>query len=72
VQRGRDFMNVIEFPLCLRNLFGKLFQPVVIVGIRAVPAFSVPYGNDLQLPSVFGKGRLHIVQEGYFCILELV
>jgi predicted flavoprotein YhiN len=30
------------------------------------------HGNDVHLPSVFGKGRLYIVPEGYFCILELV
>jgi hypothetical protein len=38
----------------------------------AVSAFSVPCGNDVHLPSMFGKGRLYIVPEGYFCILELV
>jgi hypothetical protein len=26
----------------------------------------------MHFPSVFGKGRLYIVPEGYFCILELV
>jgi hypothetical protein len=26
----------------------------------------------VHLASLFGKGRLYIVPEGYFCILELV
>jgi len=51
-------MNAIDFSLCLRNFFSKLFQPRVVVGIKAVSAFSLPYGNNLQIPSVFGKWRL--------------
>ena len=38
------------------------------MSIEADPALGVPYGNDLQFPGVFGKGRLYIVLEGYFCI----
>jgi hypothetical protein len=42
-----------------------------VASIEAVSAFSIPYGNDVHIPSVFGKGRLYIIPEGYFCILEL-
>ena len=31
-------MNVIEFPLCLRNCFGKLFQPVWLQALRQFPS----------------------------------
>jgi hypothetical protein len=31
----------------------------------------IQYGNDLHIPSLFGKGRVYIVPKGYFCILEL-
>ena len=72
MQRIGGVMNVIEFPICLRNFFGKIFYPVSVASIEAVSAFSIPYGNDLHLPSVFGKGRLYSVSVGYFCILELV
>ena len=61
-------MYIIDSPLCLRNFIGKCFQPVIVVGIKAVSAFSVPFGNDVHIPSVFGKWRLYIVPEGYFCI----
>ena len=63
-------MNVIDFPLCLRFFFGKLFCPVFVASIEAVSAFLIPYGNDVHIPSVFGKGRLYFVPEGYFCILD--
>jgi hypothetical protein len=36
---------ILDFPLCLRIFFGKLFQPIVVVGIVAVSALSIPYGN---------------------------
>ena len=45
-------------------MFGKLFRRVV-VGIKAVSALTIPYGNDLRIPSVFGKWRLYFVPEGY-------
>jgi hypothetical protein len=64
-------MYIIDSPLCLRNFIGKCFQPVIVVGIKAVSAFSVPFGNDVHIPSVFGKWRLYIVPEGYFCILDM-
>jgi hypothetical protein len=52
-------MNAIDFPLYLRNIFGKLFQPTSVAGItKTVHSFSIPYGNDLQILSVFGKWRL--------------
>ena len=56
-------MNAIDFPLCLRNFFGKIFQPFFVASIEAVSAFGIPYGNDMHFPSVFGKGRLYIVPE---------
>jgi hypothetical protein len=65
-------MHAIGFPLCLKNVFGKSFQPILIVGIEAVSALSISYGNDLHIPSESGKRRLYIVPEGYFCILELL
>jgi len=65
-------MYVFSFPLCLGDLFGKFFKPVFVVSIEADPALSVPYGNDLQCPGVFGKWYLYVVPEGHFRILELV
>jgi len=38
-------MNAIDFPLCLRNFFGKIFYPVFDASIEAVSAFSIPYGK---------------------------
>ena len=32
-------------------------------GIKAVSAFSIPYGNDVHIPNVFGKWRLYVVLE---------
>ena len=72
MQRIGGVMNVIEFPICLRNFFGKIFYPVSVASIEAVSAFSIPHGNDVHIPIVPGKGRLYIVPEGYFCILEWV
>ena len=57
-------MNVIDFPLCLKKFFGNAFQAVFVASIEAVSAFSIPYGNDVHIPSVFGKGRLYTVQKG--------
>ena len=65
-------MYVLDFPLCLRDFFGKFFQPVFVVSVEADPAFGVLYGNDLQFSGVFGKWYLYVVPEGHFCILELV
>jgi len=65
-------MDVLNFPLCLRDFFGKFFQPVFVVSVEADPALSVPYGNYLKSPEVFGKWYLYVVPEGHFCILELV
>jgi hypothetical protein len=65
-------MNVFDFPLCLRNFFNKLLQPVSVASIEAIFAVSVPYGNDMHIQSIIGKGRLYIVPEEYLCILELV
>ena len=65
-------MYVFSFPLCLGDLFGKFFKPVFVVSIEADPALSVPYGNDLQCPGVFGKWYLYVVPEGHFRLLELV
>jgi len=65
-------MDVLNFPLCLRDFFGKFFQPVFVVSIEAEPALGVPYGKYLQFPGVFGKWYLYFVPEGNFRILELV
>ena len=35
------------------------------LGDKAVPAFNIPYGNDLQIPSVFGKRSLYTVKRIY-------
>ena len=37
--------DAIDFPLCLRNFFGKIFYPVFDASIEAVSAFSIPYGK---------------------------
>ena len=42
------------------------FASVCVASIEAISAFSIPHGNDVHLPCVFGKGRLYIVPEGYF------
>jgi hypothetical protein len=42
-------MSAIDFPLCLRIFFGKIFHLIVVVGIVAVSALSIPYGNDLHI-----------------------
>ena len=65
-------MNVLNFPLCLRDFFGKFFQPVFVVSIEAEPALGVPYGKYLQFPGVFGKWYLYFVPVGNFRILGLV
>jgi hypothetical protein len=65
-------LSAIDCPLCPRISFGKLFLPIVVVGIEAFSTFSIPYGNDPQIPSVFGKSQLYIVLEEYFCILGLL
>jgi hypothetical protein len=65
-------MYVLNFPLCLRDFFGKFLKPVFVVSIEADPALGVPYGNGLQFPGVFGKWCLYVFPEGHFCILELV
>jgi len=66
-------MYVLSFPLCLRDFFGKFFQPVIfVVSIEADPSHCVPYGNYLQFPGVFGKWYLYVVPEGHFRILQLV
>jgi len=59
-------MYVLNFPLCLREFFGKFFKPVLVVSIEADPALGVPYGNDLQFPGVFGKWYLYVFQKGTF------
>jgi len=46
-------MHVLNFPLCLRDFFGKFFLPVFVVSIKADPALGVPYGNDVQFPVFF-------------------
>ena len=69
---GIVIRDATDLPLCLRNFVGKLYWPVFVASIEAVSAFSIPYGNDMHFPSMFGKGRPYIVPEGYFCILELV
>jgi len=65
-------MDVLNLPLCLGDLFGKFLKPLFVVSIEADPALSVPYGNDLQFPGVFGKWYLYVFPEGHFRILELV
>ena len=66
-------MYVLNFPLRLRDFFGKFFKPVFVVSIKADPALlGVPYGNDLQSQGVFGKWNLYVVPEGHFRLLELV
>jgi hypothetical protein len=50
-------MNTIDLP---RNVFGKIFQPVFVASTEVVSAFSIPYGNDVHIPSVSGKQRLYI------------
>jgi len=65
-------MDVLNFPLCLRDFFGKFFWPVFVMSIKADPALGVPYGNDLQSPGVFGEWYFYVVPAGHFCILELV
>jgi hypothetical protein len=62
-------MYVLNFPLRLRDFFGKFFKPVFVVSIKADPSLGVPYGNDLQFPGVFGKSYLFVVPEGHFRIL---
>ena len=46
-------MYVLNFPLCLRDFFGKFLLPVFVVSIKADPALGVPYGNDVQFPVFF-------------------
>ena len=65
-------MYVLNVPLCLRDFFGKLFLPIIVVSIEADSALGVPYGNDLQFPGVFGKWYLYVVPEGHFHTLEFV
>jgi len=48
-------MYVLNFPLGLRDFFGKFFQSVFIVSIEADPALGVPCGNDFQFLGVFEK-----------------
>ena len=38
-------MYVLNFPLRLRDFFGKFFKPVFVVSIEAAPALGVPYGK---------------------------
>ena len=45
-------MNVIDFPLCLRNFFCKLFQPIVFASIRQF------------MPSVFHMAMIYKSQVG--------
>jgi len=51
-------MYALNIPLCLRNFFGELFEPVLVASIETASAFSIPYGNDLHIYIVFGKGRI--------------
>ena len=69
MQRGRGRYEYIDFP---KISLASSFSQLLVASIEAVSAFSVPYGNDVHLASLFGKGRLYIVPEGYFCILEWV
>jgi hypothetical protein len=52
----------------------KPFRRFILRTLRQfLPCCSIrAYGNDLHIPSVFGKWRLCFVPEGYCCILELV
>jgi hypothetical protein len=70
--RALEKTNALKVSVWSRGLFGKFFKPVFVVSIEADPALSVPYGNDLQFPGVFGKWYLYVVPGGHFRILELV
>jgi len=53
-------MHVLNFPFCLRDSFGSSFSQSLLC-IEADPDLGVPYGNDLQIPGVFGKWYLYVV-----------
>jgi len=54
------------------NYLASSFSQFLLQALRQYSAFSIPYGNDVHIPSVFGNGRLFIVPKGYFRNLELV
>ena len=74
LRKGSVSLYAIDNPLYPWNSMASSFSQFLLQAYcaEAVSAFSIPYGNDMHFPSVFGKGRLYIVPEGYFCILELV
>jgi len=57
-------MHAIDFPLCLRNFFVKLFQTVFIASIEAVPALSIPYGMMCKSQGCLGRGVCILFQKG--------
>ena len=72
MQKVRDCNECNWFSTLPQKFLWQALLASFVASIEAVSAFSIPYGNDLHLPSVFGKGRLYSVSVGYFCILELV
>ena len=64
-------MYVLNFPLCLRDFFGKFLKPVFVVSIEADPALGVPYGNDLKFPGVFKNCSCLLFQKGTFAYCSL-
>ena len=61
-------MYAIDFPLPQKFIWQSISA---IFCNEAVSAFRISYGNDLQIPSVFGKWRLYIVLRGYLGIFNL-
>jgi len=76
VQRDRGHYESYYFPgkvgpLCLRDFLGKLFQAVVVVGIKAVSAFSIHMAM-MRISHVCLGSDVYTLPEGYLCILQLV
>jgi hypothetical protein len=51
---------LLIFHLASGIVFGKLFQSVFVASIEAVSVISIPYGNDVHFPSVFGKRQASV------------
>ena len=69
MQKVRDCNECNWFSTLPQKFLWQALLASFVASIEAVPAFSIPYGNDVQIPSVFGKGCLYISSEGYFYIL---
>jgi len=48
--------NVVDMPICFRDVTSKILQPCRIVFIQVKPCSCVPDCYDMKVPRGLGKG----------------